>query len=371
MQKYLHFDIISMMKIGKYFNQSLKGGLTGGSLYIAAILLALVGFGAVLTQGITPPTTSPSGAAVTIVPPAPDTEKKNLQLYTFGYTTPAVSPTIGVTQAPTPVPTTPPVVKCPLESIKTPGCGACFPEFEYVACDEKPCLSPGRDMSGRVIFDPLYATYNCGYSEKNDPALAQKKLAQPNCRGACVAKPVIYLYPTIPLLVDVKVKVPGKIIVSDPLYPENGWTNVYANPDGILTYQNKKYTELFFESDVDKVIAPNNGIVIAKKELKEKLTDATTRLGLIGPEQHEFLDYWLPVLNDLNSPYILFSIIDSVEKERIDNVKISPTPDTFIAFIAYFKPLKEKIDIKPLNLPAMPPKRIGFTAIEWGGTIDN
>jgi hypothetical protein len=37
----------------------------------------------------------------------------------------------------------------------------------------------------------------------------------------------------------------------------------------------------------------------------------------------------------------------------------------------YFKPL-DKFFIPPtLALPDNPPKRIGFTEVEWGGTIDN
>jgi hypothetical protein len=73
----------------------------------------------------------------------------------------------------------------------------------------------------------------------------------------------------------------------------------------------------------------------------------------------------------MNSPYVLFSILDSEEKERIDRVEISPKPDTFIGFIAYFKPVYEKYTPMPLSLPEVPPARVGYTAVEWGGTIDN
>ena len=352
----------------KHLTKLQQGALGGGTIYIVAILFLLVGFGSVLTNGLLPPDKLPTGAAVTIVPPAPDAEKKNLQLYTFGYTTPAPTPTT----APTPqvVPTLPQRGSCPLEKIKTQGCGACFPEAEMVACDEKPCNSPGMDVSQRSIFDPQYTTYNCGYLEISGEAIFQQKLSQPNCRGACVAKPIIYLYPTVATLINVKVKVPGKIIVSDPLYPVDGWKNVLAQPNGQLTYKNKAYNELFFESDVDKVNAPDNGIIISKKDLKEKLSDATNKLGLIGNEQTEFLDYWLPVLNNLNEPYILFSVIDPTEKERIDHVDIYPTPDTKIEFLAYFKPQHtSETTLKPLKLPDTPPARLGFTSVEWGGTI--
>ena len=88
-------------------------------------------------------------------------------------------------------------------------------------------------------------------------------------------------------------------------------------------------------------------------------------------EQTEFLDWWLPRLRDLNTPYILFSIIDRDEKDRIDKLNISPKPDTLIDFMAYFRPLNKPVDIPPLILPQTPPKRVGFTAVEWGGILDN
>src|SRR5207248_2364939 len=43
-------------------------------------------------------------------------------------------------------------------------------------------------------------------------------------RTYCIAKPVIYLYPQTPTKVQVSLKVPGEIYISDPLYPKGtGW----------------------------------------------------------------------------------------------------------------------------------------------------
>lgn len=188
----------------------------------------------------------------------------------------------------------------------------------------------------------------------------------------CLGKPVIYLYPKKELLVDVRVTMQkGEVVISDPPYNQSfhGWPQVYAYPDGTLKYLGKTYKELFYETSVPAVFAPQNGIVLTGSKLQEELTMITTRLGLIKNEQEEFLAYWLPKLYQLKSPYILFSLIDEKEKERIDHVSITPAPDTLIAFLAYFKPIQYPFTPKPLILP-MPPKRIGFTAVEWGGTID-
>lgn len=186
----------------------------------------------------------------------------------------------------------------------------------------------------------------------------------------CIGKPVIYLYPQKDTLVNVKLNVPGEITESIPLYPNNGWQNILAHPNGSFEYLGKTYNELYFESAVNKVNPPKNGLVVEKKQLETELKTLTFKLGLVGKEQVEFLDYWLPKLNKLNYPYFFVSILESKEKERIDNVVINPTPDTKIEFLVYFKGLSKKIAVDPLIFPDSPPQRIGFTTVEWGGTIE-
>ncbi len=185
----------------------------------------------------------------------------------------------------------------------------------------------------------------------------------------CYGKPVILLYPKTRTNVDVKIVTSGEITVSDPLYPPDGWKNVTAEPNGQLSYQGKIYHELFYESEVKYNNPPAQGIIIPKSQLKEKLTEFTYQLGLEPAEQPEFLDFWIPKLEKLNSNYILFSVVDKQTKEINDHVEISPEPDTRIEFIAYFKPLDIPIAIEPLKLSTRP-QRTGFTMVEWGGTID-
>ncbi len=185
----------------------------------------------------------------------------------------------------------------------------------------------------------------------------------------CMLKPVIYLYPTKPLAVDVTLTIPGTIVESDPLYG-NGWFGVEVSPDGTLSFKARTYRELYYESSVHASIKPTTGIVIKAADLAPILTLLTGQFGLRPDEQREFLDFWVPKLQALNSPYILFSVIDPIEKDRTDHVTISPAPDTRIEFLAYFKPLKEPISVDPLILPMTMPQRIGFTEVEWGGTID-
>lgn len=361
------------------FKIEFKGNIGMGTVYLIGLLVLIGVVGTELTDGLVP-TRLPINQGVAVTPKIEnrdtDPGKKNLQLYTFGFTTPASTTPL--------IPTQPPTTTCRSDIIKAPACtNVPCTAYEAAACDEKPCNSPGQNLPG------LYGEkYNCAYISwvipgqdpnpillsiepyKSQNAAYQQKINDPNCVAACFGKPVIYLYPEKPTLVDVELIIPGSVIESDPLYPEGGWKNVLAHPDGKLIYKNNKYHELYYESQVDYVNAPDNGKVIATQNLKAELNKITAQLGLIKFERDEFLDYWLPRLYKLNSPYVLFSVIDPVEKERVDHVSISPEPDTRIEFLAYFKPqMSSSTELNPLPLPTEIPQRIGFTAVEWGGTI--
>jgi hypothetical protein len=184
----------------------------------------------------------------------------------------------------------------------------------------------------------------------------------------CIDKPVIYLYPTNPTLVNVTVNSTGSVVVSNPTYPQGGWKNILANPGGTLQYEGNQYSELFYETSVTQFQKPTSGIVLASATLSTSLNAILDQLGLIGNEKQEFLSYWIPRLKALHSPYIFFSILSPSAKTQIDAVTIKPKPDTMIDFIAYFKAVETPENNTVLQLPKQP-ERIGFTAVEWGGVI--
>lgn len=192
--------------------------------------------------------------------------------------------------------------------------------------------------------------------------------AAPGNGRYCVEKPVIYLYPSIPTLVNVQVITRGTVVVSNPAYPIGGWKNVLAYPDGRLHYDGNDYSELFYESSVNDFSKPETGVTIPANQLAEKLGRLLDQLGLIDNEKQEFLSFWLPQLQALDSPYIYFSILTPSAKAAIDTVAITPKPDTQIAFIAYFKALSQPEEDTLLLPPT--PKRHGFVSVEWGGVIE-
>lgn len=186
----------------------------------------------------------------------------------------------------------------------------------------------------------------------------------------CIDKPVIYLYPQKPTIVDVSIKSTGYVAVSYPLYLQGGWENIIANPGGTMQYQGNQYSELFYETSVTQFQKPTSGIILPTDTLTSSLNIILDQLGLMGNEKKEFLSYWVPRLQALHSPYIFFSLLSPSAKNAIDAVEITPKPDTMIDFIAYFKPVKTYSTSSILHLPK-PPQRKGFTAVEWGGVVDN
>lgn len=319
------------------------------------------------------------GSRILILWPNPDINRPVLQLQTFPYITfpPFISniPS-GSSSAMTPGSTAPGMNNpntsdyCPLDSIKQPGSTCKCADMDGIVCpvpqgESTNCTRfsmPDYAYSVIGLESGLYCAY---YSMSGAPMTPPA-----GCSAACVAKPVVYLYPTKPSSISLKVEAPGTVVASDPNYPPGGWNNIFAHPDGTLLYNGKKYNELFYETSITKTInMPEDGIIIPMRELKNTLKQATAKLGLIPKEQEEFLAYWIPVLENLHSPYIFFSVLTPEVKESVDHLVISPEPDTRIEIIAYFKPLQEPVSIRPLHLPVVPPVRSGFTEVEWGGTL--
>lgn len=279
---------------------------------------------------------------------------------TYSVTSCAASSSVTPQPTPTPTPTPGTSAMCPMDT------GTKIIPRSCICADLLAHCVSGRYIegmgSGGTILPPLGSGY------------ASRVSAFCSTQGDgwyCIMKPVIYLYPLSDARVSVKVKTEGNVVISDPLYPANGWKNVLAHPDGNLEYQGKTYRELFYESDTPTLHAPHDGIIIKSSELKTELLKYVTLLGLTRTdEQQEFLDFWVPRLQALHSHYIMFSVLDRTEKARVDNVEISPKPNTFTDFIAYFKPLSKIEDVPALEITPAPVRR-GFTAVEWGGVIDN
>jgi hypothetical protein len=182
--------------------------------------------------------------------------------------------------------------------------------------------------------------------------------------GEC-GKPVIYLYPTAAQQVSVKV---NNIAFTKtvPAYG-NGWT-VWAEPSGVLKNlaDGKTYPYLFWEGNSSAKLSIDQGWTLAKKDIASKLPVALTSMGLSTKESADFMEFWLPKLQAVTTPYVRFNFEGTAAMNIVAPLTITPAPDSLLrVFMVY-----QGVNQAGLSMPAYTaPARSGFSVVEWGGTL--
>ncbi|MBI5530952.1 MAG: hypothetical protein HY918_05675 [Candidatus Doudnabacteria bacterium] len=178
-------------------------------------------------------------------------------------------------------------------------------------------------------------------------------------------KPVIYLYPTKPQEVFVKVSPVGGMSKSDPEYG-NGW-QVFAEPDGKLTEKisGLNYPYLFWEGRGGIYESPKKGFVVKQSDVSKFLDDKLAMFGLNRKETVDFKEFWLPRMQ--GSPYYFISFMGNEVMDMLAPLDVSPKPDTVIRVLMDFTPLDKKITVDEYKIHT--PQRKGFVVVEWGGVL--
>lgn len=181
--------------------------------------------------------------------------------------------------------------------------------------------------------------------------------------GGC-GEPVVYLYPQKPT--EVSVKVDANIASSAPAYGPNGWQDVFALPDGSLTYDGTPYSSLIWEG-TGKGIYPliDSGTVVPHSQVVATIKTQLHEQGLNNTEIAAFLEYWQPKLP--TTPYTRLTWLNTAQMNNLAPLEITPKPTTVIRTFLDFQGLNKFIQIAPQTFSA--PKRQGFTVVEWGGLI--
>lgn len=180
-----------------------------------------------------------------------------------------------------------------------------------------------------------------------------------------VAKPIIYLYPSEEMEINVKLGKKEEIICSYPKY-KDGW-NVKAQPNGDLLDldTNKELYALYYESnDTIGIKEEEEGFIVKGEDTAEFLEEKLEILGLTYKEKEEFIVYWLPKLESNKYNYIRFASKEEIEENM--PLEISPKPDTTIRILMTYKGLDDEKEVKEQKLERV--ERKGYTAVEWGGT---
>lgn len=175
-------------------------------------------------------------------------------------------------------------------------------------------------------------------------------------------KPVIYLYPEVPLQAEVKLKLDGKLTCTYPAY-EDGW-QVTAQPDGTLTdAKGQTYNYLYWEGQTNARWDLSRGFCVKGADTAIFLEEALEKLGLNRREANEFIVYWLPQMEQ--NPYNIISFQTDAYTQAAQ-LEIDPAPDTLIRVFMTWQPAADYKELPAQELTA--PKREGFVVVEWGGT---
>ncbi len=180
--------------------------------------------------------------------------------------------------------------------------------------------------------------------------------------GGC-AKPVVYLYPERATMVDVAVG--ADVVISDPIYPADGWQNVLAQPDGSLLYNGRTYGSLFWEgygSGRYPDLA-ERGVVVPTSAAANTIRQHLIAQGLLVKEIEDFMAFWEPRLP--HQPYTRLTWLTGAELHALAPLTVSPQPQTVIRVFLDFEGLDAYRALTPQSFRA--PVRAGFTVVEWGG----
>ena len=192
-------------------------------------------------------------------------------------------------------------------------------------------------------------------------------------------KPVLYLYPQDEQRLTVSLDLEGTL---DTVYPtpdseratERGtqasWT-VTAAPDGTLTDQaGRTYPSLFWDGAMD-LPEPDTGFIVAREDAVSFLEEKLALLGLTDKEAADFITYWAPRIRANEYTFVSFdasSYAQQVTYSFTDEAGAPVEPDTFIRVFMTIRAADANEEVTP-QVFGPTPTRSGFTAVEWGGTV--
>jgi len=192
---------------------------------------------------------------------------------------------------------------------------------------------------------------------------------------AFVFKPVIYAY-NATSTVAFSLKPQGEFTFTYP--KSDGEWNIKTNDDGTLTDLStmKNYPYIFWEglnSNLEFNVTENKleGFLIKTDTCILFLENTLTQYGLNEKESTDFITFWGPKIIQKDFALIQFLMTEQYGSS-IAEISILPKPDALLRLYMYFMPL----DSTELNVEIINPKidafnRVGFTVVEWGGSVLN
>ncbi len=250
----------------------------------------------------------------------------------------------------------------------------------YDTCGERDFVPTDKKIEKNKIIVTVSYRASCGVCAPDNIYFAMKvskeesekeveikynQINKLSCDPNMDYKPIIYIYPTDEMEVEVKLLKEENLTVTYPKY-QNSW-KVLANPDGTLRINDREYYSLFWEGKNHNVSMKKDGFVVKRENTESFLEEKLEILGLNQREANEFIIFWLSKLSESPYNYIRFETLEEINEYM--PISITPVPDTLIRIQMDYKPLNEKIEVEEQMLEKK--ERNGYQVIEWGGSIIN
>jgi hypothetical protein len=224
----------------------------------------------------------------------------------------------------------------------------------------------------KVSKSDILSFTNPSYQSQRIQYLKQKKIvvslkANPISDKIMVKKPVIYLYPKEKTDIELKINFEGKLLTTFPKLDKSWKVTAYENGQILDKKTNRFYNSLFWDGEISFPVSHyqyKTGFVIEKEKLTSFLIEKLEFMGLNTVETNDFIQYWLPILEQNNYTFIHFLVNEDYNVFSTNDV--NPKPDTSIRIFMEFFGVDEKLSIQPQKLPST--IRTGFTLVEWGGS---
>ena len=137
-----------------------------------------------------------------------------------------------------------------------------------------------------------------------------------------------------------------------------------ASPDGqLIAEDGEQYPYLFWEGVPNIELSITEGFCVAGSQTREFLEKILPEIGLTENEYTEFINYWLPRME--NNEYNLIQFLGN-EYTDAAKLEVSPMPDSVLRVFMVYRSSDEYVQLTEQAF--MPFVREGFTVVEWGGT---
>lgn len=216
-----------------------------------------------------------------------------------------------------------------------------------------------------ILFSkPNYQTQQIELLNKNEINIKLKEIPR---NDIILEKPVIYLYPKEKTDIELKINFEGKLLTTFPKLDKSWKVTAYENGQIFDKKTNRFYNSLFWDGAISFPTSHyqyKTGFVVEREKLTSFLIEKLEFIGLNTSETNDFIQYWLPILEQNDYTFMHFLVNEDYNVFSTNDV--NPKPDTSIRIFMEFFGLDEKLSIQPQKLPST--IRNGFTLVEWGGS---